>query len=131
MGSDKIKAFLGGDTVFRGDLFFRGTVHIDGEFTGKIHTEEGRLELGPQAKVHAQVNVSELTVSGYLDGEINVTKKTTLYKTAQVHGSIASARLIMEEGALLHGKVKMSNSDEPEQAAIDVQAKAALSAGEK
>ena len=103
---DGITAFLGAGTVYNGQLTFTGSVHIDGQFTGEIKSE-GTLILGKDAKVEGNIQVSQLRLSGNLNGDVVVTEKTILHKTAVLTGNLATKNLTMEEGAMLQGTICM------------------------
>ncbi len=109
MGKDEFNAFLGAGTVYQGQLNFLGAVRIDGQFTGEIRSE-GTLILGQDAKVEGNVSVSQLILSGSISGDITVSGKTIMHKTAYLTGDLATKSLIMEEGAMLQGKVSMDPS---------------------
>lgn len=111
----KFNAFLGTDTLYNGQLSFAGSVRIDGEFTGEINSE-GTLILGKDARVSGQIRVGQLILSGRIDGEIAVSKQTTMHKTAFLTGNIVTPILIMEEGATLQGTVQMTKDPLPETA---------------
>ena len=106
MAKEDISAFLGTATVYQGQLSFSGAVRIDGKFTGEI-SSDGTLILGKDAKVQGKINVNQLVLSGYVNGDIIVTGKTTLHKSAILLGSLTTRAIIMEEGAILQGKVIM------------------------
>ncbi|MDR2503854.1 MAG: polymer-forming cytoskeletal protein [Deltaproteobacteria bacterium] len=109
----KFNAFLGPETSYNGQLSFAGSVRIDGEFSGEI-TAEGTLILGTSAKVSGRINVAQLILSGKIDGEIFVSKQTTMHKTAFLTGNIMTPILVMEEGAILQGSVQMTKDPLPE-----------------
>ena len=106
MAKDDITAFLGSGTIYDGHLNFVGSVRIDGQFTGDIKSE-GTLILGREARVEASINVCNLVLSGQLHGDVVVTGKTVLHKTANLTGNLITRGLIMEEGALLQGTISM------------------------
>lgn len=106
MAKDDITAFLGAGTIYNGQLSFVGSVRIDGQFTGEI-TSEGTLILGKDAKVDGSINVCNLVLSGKLHGNVVVTGKTILHKTANLTGDLITRSLIIEEGALLQGTISM------------------------
>lgn len=108
----KFNAFLGTDTSYNGQLSFAGSVRIDGEFTGEI-ASEGTLILGKDARVSGRINVAQLILSGKIDGEIMVSKQTTIHKTGYLTGSIVTPVLVMEEGATLQGTVQMTKDPLP------------------
>ncbi len=111
MAKDEFNAFLGAGTVYQGQLNFLGAVRIDGQFVGEIKSE-GTLILGQDAKVEGNVHVSQLILSGSISGDITVTGKTIMHKTAHLTGDFATKLLIMEEGAVLQGKISMDPSRE-------------------
>jgi cytoskeletal protein CcmA (bactofilin family) len=108
----KFNAFLGTDTSYNGQLSFAGSVRIDGEFTGEI-SSEGTLILGKDARVSGRISVAQLILSGKIDGEILVSKQTTMHKTAFLTGNIVTPVLVMEEGATLQGTVQMTKDPLP------------------
>ena len=106
MAKDDITAFLGAGTVYNGQLAFVGSVRIDGQFFGEIKSE-GTLILGNDAKVEGAIQVSQLVLSGNLHGDVTVTGKTIMHKSAHLTGTLTTRSLIMEEGALLQGSICM------------------------
>ena len=106
MAKDDITAFLGSGTVYNGHLSFVGSVRIDGQFTGEIKSE-GTLILGKDAKVEGTIQVCHLVLSGNLHGDVLVTGKTILHKTANLTGNLNTRSLIIEEGAMLQGTISM------------------------
>ena len=106
MSKDGYTALLGASTEYNGHLSFKGTVRIDGRFSGDI-SSEGKLVLGKDATVEGTVRVGELIVHGALYGEVFVLQRTILHQTARVQANLVTARLIMEDGAELQGSLKM------------------------
>ena len=106
MSREEFTALLGSGTEYQGQLNFKGTIRIDGRFTGVI-CSEGKLILGKDANIEGTITVSELVVHGTLNGEIQVGKRTILYQTAKVSGTLSTSLLAMEEGALLQGELLM------------------------
>jgi cytoskeletal protein CcmA (bactofilin family) len=106
MAREEFTALLGAGTEYQGQLAFKGTVRIDGRFSGNI-TSDGKLILGKDAKVEAAVSVNELVVHGYLHGTIHVAKRAVLHQTAQVFATVFTPSLVMEEGAVLQGDLQM------------------------
>lgn len=124
MAKDDFTAFLGSGTEYQGQLHFNGTVRLDGRFTGDI-TSDGKLILGKEARFEGTVAVQELVVHGLLTGQVVVTKRTILHQDAKVSGTLTTPALVMEEGALLQGELRMGK-ESGKSAGID--AGAALSA---
>jgi cytoskeletal protein CcmA (bactofilin family) len=106
MAKDDFTAFLGSGTEYRGQLTFKGTVRVDCRFTGDI-SSDGKLILGKEARFEGTVAVRELVVHGVLTGEVLVAKRTILHQEAKVMGTLTTPALIMEEGAVLQGELRM------------------------
>ena len=111
MAKDEFNAFLGAGTVYQGKLNFLGAVRIDGQFIGEIRSE-GTLILGKDAQVQGQIQVNQLILSGHISGDVVVTGKTIMHKTAGLHGNLTTKNLIMEEGALLQGTIVMEHTED-------------------
>ena len=109
MGKDEINAFMGSGTAYKGKLVFKGTVRIDGEFEGEIDSE-GTLIVGQDAVVKGAVNVGQLVLSGALEGDVKALTKVTLYKQANINGTIHTPSLMVEEGAVIKGEINMNGT---------------------
>lgn len=107
MARDEINAFLGSGTIYTGDLSFEGAVRIDGIFSGNI-TSNGTLIVGQGAKVNGKIKVGSIVVNGNVEGEVNVTQRAVLHKTAVLLGTLTAKLLVMEEGAMLDGDLHMN-----------------------
>ncbi len=106
MSKDEINAFLGAGTVYEGKLSFKGSVRIDGTFSGEI-SSEGSLIIGKEALVTGQMRVGELMVTGKLVGDVHASRSVTIYRGGNAEGNINTPTLIMEEGGRIQGQVNM------------------------
>lgn len=98
--SDKITGFFDKDTVFQGDLSFKGSFRIDGHFKGKI-ISDSLLIIGEEGKVEADVRVGFLIINGEVKGNIQATDKVEIHSRGRVIGTVSTPRLAVEEGAYL------------------------------
>ena len=105
MGKDEI-AYLGSDTVYEGKLSFKGTVRIEGRFSGEI-SSDGTLTVGKDAHVEGTISVGELLVAGHISGEITAKRRVVVYATGFLEGNINTGNLLTEEGGIIEGKVSM------------------------
>ncbi len=108
MAKDEINAFLGAGTNYNGRLNFQGAVRIDGTFTGEVESD-GTLVIGNDALVEGTIKVGKLVLSGQLTGEVESASKVILNKTAYMKGTIKTPVLVMDEGAVLEGKLTMGS----------------------
>ena len=109
-GVGALTAFIDQGSEFSGKLSFKDTVRIDGRFDGEI-ASENTLIVGESGQVQATIQSEVVIVSGELHGDINAPGQVTLHKTARVSGNIATSRLLIEDGALFNGQVKMDGME--------------------
>ncbi len=105
-----IRAFLGSGTEFEGLLNFEGTVRIDGNFKGEIKTNDC-LIIGETALIEAEINVGHLIVMGKISGNIISLQKVEITSSGNVKGDVMSPILIIQEGAILEGNVRMEDEN--------------------
>ncbi|OEU66847.1 MAG: hypothetical protein BA863_07255 [Desulfovibrio sp. S3730MH75] len=108
MARDEINAFLGSGTDYHGKLNFQGAVRIDGNFSGEVESE-GTLVVGKDAQVEGVLRIGQLVLSGKVTGEVYASDKAVLHKTANLQGNLVTPVLVVEEGAVLEGRVIMSS----------------------
>ncbi len=109
MARDEINAFLGSGTDYQGKLNFQGAVRIDGNFSGEVESE-GTLVVGKDARVEGVLRIGQLVLSGKVTGEVFARDKAVLHKTANLQGNLVTPVLVVEEGAVLEGRVTMSST---------------------
>ncbi len=107
MGKDEI-AYLGSDTVYEGKLSFKGTVRVEGRFTGDI-TSDGTLNVGKDAQVHGTIAVGELLLSGHFNGEVTAKRRVVVYASGVLEGTLQTPSLLTEEGGIIEGQITMRN----------------------
>jgi excisionase family DNA binding protein len=102
------------DASMTGSLSFKDPVNlrINGRFEGTLHAK-GRLAIGEQAAVRADITGESIVVRGEVFGNLTATDRIELASTARVTGRIAAPRLIVQEGAVLQGPVEMARGGSP------------------
>lgn len=103
---DRIVTTFGTETSFTGNLVFKTSVKICGEFKGTIKTE-GFLEIAPEAKVEADIEAGSIKIAGILKGNINKSERAELVNSAQMYGNIQTKVLKIEDGVIFQGECKM------------------------
>ena len=102
-----LTAFIDQGSSFEGKLSFKDTVRIDGHFSGQI-TSENTLVIGESGVIEADIRSQIVIVSGTIHGNVVALRKVVLHKSAQVDGDVETPCLVMEEGAVLNGKLNMA-----------------------
>jgi cytoskeletal protein CcmA (bactofilin family) len=108
--TDEINAFLGKDTEFEGKLSFGGTVRVDGHFKGEINSD-GTLIVGETAVMEAEVQVSNVIISGEIRGNILATNRVEIHSPGKVFGNISAPTVVMDEGVVFEGSCSMQEAD--------------------
>lgn len=96
------------DAAMSGSLAFRDPVNlrINGRFEGTLETM-GNLVVGPNAIVKANIIGDDIVVAGRFKGEILAKQRLTLLENSIVEGQVKTAKLIVNEGAVLEGSCHM------------------------
>ncbi|MBI1735704.1 MAG: polymer-forming cytoskeletal protein [Candidatus Rokubacteria bacterium] len=110
---DDLTAFVDEGSEIEGRYAFRGTAMLNGRFTGEISTPD-TLIIGEKAVVSASVHAGTIVVSGQLSGEIVATERLELRATARVSGEIETPALVVDEGAVIEGRCRMTARKTPE-----------------
>ena len=105
---ERSERWLEVDASMTGTLTFKDPVNlsINGRFEGSLDTK-GRLSIGEQALVKATINGEHTQIGGQVQGTIVATTLVELKGTARVTGKISAPRMIMHDGAVLHGTLDM------------------------
>lgn len=102
----------GGETIIapgvrvEGDFTSQGFVLIDGEVIGSVKTESD-LDVGERAKISADVTAANAHVLGMIKGNIIVGEKLEVASTAHIVGDITAKTLVVEQGAIINGRISM------------------------
>jgi cytoskeletal protein CcmA (bactofilin family) len=106
-----VSAFIDQGSEFEGKLSFRDTVRIDGIFRGEIRSQN-TLVVGETGEIEAEVFSGQVEVSGSLIGNVIAQESIVLHKTARVQGDLSAPSCVIEEGAVLNGRVDMKSPAE-------------------
>jgi cytoskeletal protein CcmA (bactofilin family) len=109
-GPGGLTAFIDQGSEFEGKLSFRDTVRIDGRFRGEI-ASENTLIVGESGEIEASIRSKHISISGSVEGDVTADQRVVLHKTARVNGNIQAATLVIEDGAVFNGQVKMTGGD--------------------
>jgi cytoskeletal protein CcmA (bactofilin family) len=104
-GMDSI---IGENARLKGELVSQGSVNIAGEFEGVVKAE-GEVIVAPSGKVSGELHGGTVSVSGRVDGNIHARETLEVCKNGRVHGDLAGGRIVIEEGATYHGRVKVDS----------------------
>lgn len=103
-----VDTLIGKQTVFQGDLHFRGGLYIEGRVIGRLIAEEGaeaRLTLAEGGHIEGEVRAPVVVINGRLDGDVHAAERVELAPKAHVTGNVHYQVVEMSAGAVLTGRL--------------------------
>ena len=103
---DNWLGFVGDVVKFTGEVTFKSSLRIDGNFSGQVSSLNGTLVVSTGASLReAVINVAVAKINGAVEGQVNA-GEVVLGRTAKVTGDVSAESLIVEDGALLNGRCR-------------------------
>jgi cytoskeletal protein CcmA (bactofilin family) len=102
-------ASIGKSVEIRGEVKGSEDLMIDGRVEGTITLTDSKLTIGSTARVDADVAARDVVILGVLNGNVTAAARVDLRKGGNLTGNIRAARLSIEEGALVSGKVELTD----------------------
>ena len=97
---------FGEGSIFEGTIVVPHSIRIDGTFKGKIETSE-MLTIGNGGLVEADIRARSALIGGKVSGNIVVEERVELESQASLIGDLRARDLVINEGALFHGRCAM------------------------
>lgn len=91
----------------KGSISFKKLIRIDGSFEGEL-LSSGKIIIGPNGTVVANLDLEEAFISGKITGDITVTKRLVLRGRAEVRGNITAPLLSVDEGVSIIGTLNVA-----------------------
>jgi cytoskeletal protein CcmA (bactofilin family) len=93
---------LGSKSKIVGDLILSGDSIINSTIEGSIEIQnEGKLILERGSFIKGKIKAIDLEIFGVVDGDIDCSGLVSIRSSAEVTGSIKSARLVIYPGAMV------------------------------
>ena len=106
----RLSGFVGNGTTLTGETEFKTMLRVDGHLVGKVNSDSGTLVVGATGNVDANVTVAAAVINGTITGDVTVTERLELGRTAKIVGNVQTPSLMMEQGAILEGNCNMLKS---------------------
>ncbi len=103
---DEVETVVGPSVHVEGDFASEGNILVKGTVSGSVKTSK-LLTVEQGARIIANVRAENAVISGEIKGNVKVMDRLEVTSTARILGDIECAVLMVEAGALLHGKVAM------------------------
>jgi cytoskeletal protein CcmA (bactofilin family) len=98
----------------RGDLWFRGNLHIDGIFSGKLNVC-GCLTVGKNAHITGEVEINDLILFGELVGNVRVNNLAVFHSTSTFSGTMSASEAEFRSGCKISGERSIGRITEIEE----------------
>jgi len=106
-----INTIIGPGSFVRGDIDSGGFARIDGSVKGNLRAR-GRVVVGANARMRSSITGTNVTIGGVVDGNVMASERLIVLSSAIILGDIITRRIEVNEGCLIHGKVKVCQTQE-------------------
>jgi cytoskeletal protein CcmA (bactofilin family) len=104
---------LAKEDVLAGRLHLKGSGSILGSFSGHVVCD-GDLLIGGDAHVEADIRGARVTVAGFVRGNITAATRLKITSTGRLEGDARVGALIVQEGGVHHGVIRVHPEGVPD-----------------
>jgi cytoskeletal protein CcmA (bactofilin family) len=104
-------SFIDAATEFEGKIQSPKTIRIEGRVKGEVHCGQTVI-VGESANIQAAIHAASVVISGEVKGDMSATSKITLQRTARVTGDLRTPGIVIEEGAMLEGRIVIGPNEQ-------------------
>ena len=108
---NKSSSILGPELEIHGDVKVSGSLLIYGKVFGNIQSS-GAVQTANGSVVNGNISARDASISGKVDGDLDVEKKVTLGDTSHLSGNLKASILTIEEGAKFDGICSMEKKSQ-------------------
>jgi len=104
----KIDTLVGQSTELKGDVNFRGGIHVDGVIKGNVIAENdsgSSLTLSENGRIEGNVRVPNVVLNGTVIGDVHAIEGIELAANARVKGNVYYNLIEMAMGAEVNGSL--------------------------
>ena len=102
------QATIGRSVVIKGEVTGSESLYIDGRIEGSITFKDHRVTVGRNGVVQANISAREVVIMGKVTGNVECSDRVDIRSEGTLNGDIVSARISVEDGALLRGSVQLN-----------------------
>ena len=114
----KTTAQFGRSICVKGDITGSEDLTVDGQVDGRIDLPNHTLTVGPNATVCADITAKTVMIFGTVLGSVTAHERIEIRRSGSVEGNVACARLVVQDGAILCGKVETRGERRPSRATV-------------
>lgn len=101
------ESIIASGTKIRGKVLEAAGVCISGNLDGEIECR-GRVRITRGGEVKGLIKAPFVLIEGKLNGNIESADKVEIKAAARINGNIHTQKIVIDEGSVFHGQVKMS-----------------------
>jgi len=116
--SSDLTAFIDEGSEIEGKYTFKGTVMLNGKFSGEINSSDS-LIIGEKGVVNATVRAGVVLINGEVIGNVFATERVELRGTARVYGDVEAPVIVVDEGVLFEGHCKNTKGRSADVGSVD------------
>src|SRR5262245_34981914 len=105
-GNETRMGQLGRSVFVKGEITGSEDLTVDGQVDGRIDLSNHALTVGPNATVCADITAKIVMVFGSVLGTVTAHDKIEIRRSGSVEGNVSCARLVVQDGAILCGKIE-------------------------
>ena len=106
-----INTIIGPDTNVSGNIESGGFTRVDGNVLGDVKAR-GRVVIGEHARMKSNISGTSVTVGGVIFGNVLASERIIILATGLVMGDVITRRIQADEGCLIHGRVRVCQTEE-------------------
>ena len=106
--AEKVDTLIGPNTQIKGDIYFKGGLHVDGVVKGNVMAENNSnavLTLSERGRIEGEVRVPHIILNGNIIGDVYASERIELAVQARVNGNVYYNLLEMVMGAEVNGSL--------------------------
>ena len=115
LGAESKPTVLAREDSLSGRLQVRAGGQVLGNFSGVIECD-GDLLIGPEAHVEADIRGARITVAGFVRGNVVAVNRLKITSTGRLEGDARVGALVVQEGGVHHGVIRVHPEGVPESA---------------
>ena len=108
MAQENSPARIGKSITINGEVKGGEDLIVDGCVEGTVTLSESRLTIGPNAHVSADLSAKDVLILGHVQGNVVASGRVELRSGCNLEGDIKALRLAIEDNAVFHGKVDLT-----------------------
>ena len=105
---DNTISIIGPGMAVVGDCKSEGTIRIEGKVEGRVEAAKA-VVIGKDGSVVGDISTQDAVISGRIQGSLTIASRLELQASCDVNGEINTRRIVLEEGAMVNGTVKMGS----------------------